>query len=233
VPSYRPSADLLRAPRAMLFDWDNTLVDSWPTIHATLNHLMRAMALPEWSLAETKANARHSLRDRFPRLFGAHWQEALDLYLEHFRAVHLERLTPLPGREEMLRELAGQGRFLGIVSNKTGEMLRREVAHLGWSNLFDSIVGAGDAAVDKPACEPVHLALAPSGIVAGDEVWLIGDSAIDMECAINSGCVAVLLGEDGAAAEFARFAPHLSFADAASLLRSLEGLRSPSARPSS
>ena len=135
----------------------------------------------------------------------------------------------------MLRELAGQGIYLGVVSNKTGELLRREVAGLGWSELFGRIVGAGDAPADKPACEPVHLALAPSGIPAGDEVWFVGDTAIDMECAQNSGCVAVLLAEaappEEFAREFARFAPRLSFADKASLFRLLRGLRSQAARP--
>ena len=97
-----------------------------------------------------------------------------------------------------------------------------------------SVVGK---AVDKPASEPVHLALAPSGVPAGAEVWFVGDTAVDMECAQNSGCVAVLLGDAGPseefAREFARFAPRLSFADEAALFRSLEGLRISGLRPSS
>jgi phosphoglycolate phosphatase len=227
----------LRPPRAILFDWDNTLVDTWATIHEALNFLMRAMDRPEWSLAETRQKVRLSLREAFPLHFGERWEEARDIYLERFRAIHLDRLTPLPGRESMLRSLVGQGIYLGVVSNKTGDLLRREVARLGWTDLFGSLVGAGDAPLDKPACEPVHLALAPSGMPAGDEVWFVGDTAIDMECAGNSGCVAVFLGVSGPAEEFARefarFAPRLCFADEASLFRSLEGLRIAALRPSS
>ena len=225
----------LRRPRAILFDWDNTLVDSRGTIHEALNFLMRAMGVAEWSLAETKGRVRLSLREAFPVYFGDRWEEARDIYLGRFREIHLERLRPLPGREAMLRALAGGGIFLGVVSNKTGELLRREVAGLGWSELFGSIVGAGDAPADKPAREPVHLALAPSGVAAGEEVWFVGDTAIDMECAQNSGCIAVLLGEavppEEFAREFARFAPLLSFADEVSLFRLLQGLRSAVARP--
>jgi phosphoglycolate phosphatase len=227
----------LRLPRAILFDWDNTLVDTWATIHEALNFLMRAMDRPEWSLAETRRKVRLSLREAFPVHFGERWEEARDIYLERFRAIHLERLTPLAGRESMLRDLAGQGIFLGVVSNKTGDLLRREVARLSWSDLFGSVIGTGDAPLDKPACEPVHLALAPSGVPAGDEVWFVGDTAVDMECAGNSGCVAVFLGNPEPAAEFARefarFAPRLCFADEASLFRSLEGLRIAALRPSS
>jgi len=66
----------LRRPRAILFDWDNTLVDSWATIHEALNFLMRAMDKPEWSLAETRERVRLSLREAFPPLFGERWEEA-------------------------------------------------------------------------------------------------------------------------------------------------------------
>ena len=227
----------LRPPQAILFDWDNTLVDTWATIHEALNFLMRAMDRPEWSLADTREKVRLSLREAFPLHFGERWEEARDIYLERFRAIHLERLTPLPGRETLLRNLAGQGIYLAVVSNKTGDLLRREVARLGWTELFGNIVGAGDAPLDKPACDPVHLALAPSGVPAGDEVWFVGDTAVDMQCAGNSGCIAVFLGDPGPAEEFARefarFAPRLCFADEASLFRSLEGLRIAAPRPSS
>jgi phosphoglycolate phosphatase len=191
------------------------------------------MDKPEWSLTETRGRVRLSLREAFPPIFGERWEEARGIYLGRFREIHLERLSPLPGRETMLRALAEQEMYLGVVSNKTGELLRREVAQLGWSGYFGSIVGAGDAPVDKPASDPVHLALAPSGIPPGEEVWFVGDTAIDMECAQNSGCVAVLLGNAATAPEFARFAPLLAFADEAGLFRALEGLRFGATRPSS
>jgi phosphoglycolate phosphatase len=224
-------------PRAILFDWDNTLVDSWATIHDALNFLMRKMDKPEWSMAETRERVRLSLRESFPLHFGERWEEAREIYLNRFRAIHLDRLEALPGREAMLRSIAGMGIFLGIVSNKTGPLLRREVERLGWSGFFGSVVGAGDAAADKPACEPVHLALSESGVRPGQEVWFVGDTAVDMECAENSGCVPVLLGDPAGpeefSREFARFAPHLSFTDGVSLFRSLEGLRIDGVRPSS
>jgi len=231
-PSPKDAVAML-PPRAILFDWDNTLVDSWATIHEALNFLMRAMGQLEWSLAETRERVRLSLRDTFPILFGQRWEEAQGIYLDKFREIHLDRLSPLPGREALLRALAKEEMFLGVVSNKTGELLRREVARLGWSDFFGSIVGAGDAAADKPASDPVHLALSTSGVPAGEEVWFVGDTAIDMDCALNRGCIAVLLGDGAAPEEFARFAPRLSFADGTGLFRLLEGLRFGATRPSS
>jgi len=214
----------LPRPRAIIFDWDNTLVDSWGTIHDALNFLMAAMEKPLWTIEETRERVRLSLREAFPPLFGARWEEARQIYMERFRAIHLERLTPLPGREAMLRTLATEGHYLAVVSNKTGTVLRNEAEHLGWSALFGSIIGAGDAHTDKPHCAPVELALQPSGIKPGPDVWFIGDTAVDMECALAAGCLPVLLGSAKPGDEFAQFPPTLSLADAAALFRALRGL---------
>jgi phosphoglycolate phosphatase len=211
-------------PRAIVFDWDNTLVDSWGTIHDALNFLMEAMAMPLWTLDQTRERVRLSLREAFPPLFGDRWEEARQIYMDRFRAIHLERLTPLPGREAMLRALAADGHYLAVVSNKTGPVLRGEAEHLGWSALFGSIVGAGDTHTDKPHCAPVELALRPSGIAPGPDVWFVGDTAVDMECAIAAGCVPVLLGAAEAGDEFVQFPPVLTLADDAALFRALQGL---------
>lgn len=211
-------------PRAILFDWDNTLVDSWATIHEALNVVMAAMEKPLWSLQETKERVRLSLRESFPLHFGERWEEARRIYLDAFRAVHLERLSPLPGRGALLQGLADRGIFLGVVSNKTGALLRREAEWIGWSALFGSLVGAGDAAWDKPNAAPVVLALKPSGIGPGEAVWLVGDTGVDMACARNSGCVPVLLGGEASEQEFFRCEPRLAFSDGAALFNFVQGL---------
>ena len=221
--SASPAPALLR-PRAILFDWDNTLVDSWATIHEALNICMAAMEKPSWSLAETKQRVRLSLRESFPVHFGERWEEARQIYLDHFRSIHLERLSELPGRGEMLRGLAEEGIFLGVVSNKTGALLRRETEQIGWSAYFGTVVGAGDAAADKPDAAPVRLALAPSGIAAGQAVWFVGDTGVDMECAGNSGCVPVLLGGELAPEELRDCAPRLAFSHPETLFRFVRGL---------
>ncbi|HEY3919185.1 MAG TPA: HAD family hydrolase [Stellaceae bacterium] len=217
-------------PRALVFDWDNTLVDSWTTIHEALHRTFTAMGHVPWTLAETKTRVRHSLRDAFPALFGVRWEEARQLYLDHFTAIHIERLTPIIGAAELLAEAKGRGLHLAVLSNKTGRILRLEAEHLGWSGHFARLVGAGDASGDKPDPVAMLYALEGSGL-AGPEVWYVGDTALDMECAARAGCVGVLLGagdpEDQA---FVKFPPQRRFADFTALGR---WLRNESDPPSS
>jgi phosphoglycolate phosphatase-like HAD superfamily hydrolase len=76
--------------------------------------------------------------------------------------------------------------------------LHKEVAKLEWAGFFDVVIGAQDAARDKPAADPVLLALKDSGIAPSSEVWLVGDSVTDLECAKNAGISAILYGDEGA-----------------------------------
>ena len=199
-------------PCAVLFDWDNTLVDTWPVIHDAMTCTLDAMGAPRWTLEETRSRVRRSLREAFPELFGARWEEARDVFYGRFRAIHLEKLAVQPGAEAMLAAFRARGCWLGVVSNKMGDHLRREAQHLGWERFFDRMVGATDAARDKPAPDPVALALAGSGVEAGPEVWFVGDTWIDMQCAHNAGCLAVLVRENAPEAiEFKDYPPRMHF----------------------
>ena len=48
----------MNRPTALIFDWDNTLVDTWPTIHDALNTMLPQMGHEAWTLSETKQRVR-------------------------------------------------------------------------------------------------------------------------------------------------------------------------------
>jgi phosphoglycolate phosphatase len=185
---------LASPPKAVIFDWDNTLVDSWPVIHQALNETFQAYGKPLWTLEETKDRVRHSMRDSFPDLFGEKWQEAGEAYRTNYRHLHLTHLKPMPEAEELLIALAERGVLLGVISNKTGEILRKEVEILEWTEYFHRLIGSGDLKIDKPSPEPVRALLEPTGIAAND-VWFVGDSIVDVECARASGCIVIFYGD--------------------------------------
>ena len=177
----------------LLFDWDNTLVDGWAAITGALNATFAAFDKPSWTVEDTRGRVRVALRESFPVMFGAEWERARDIFYAAFNRDHLDHLRTMPGADAAL--LAGAPWPMGVVSNKAGDPLRAEVAHLGWSGRFAAVVGAGDAAADKPDPAPILLALQRMGRAPGPEVWYLGDTALDMVAARAAGVTAVLVGD--------------------------------------
>ncbi len=194
-------------PRAVLFDWDNTLVNSWPTIVECYRDTFTALGLPPWTAQEVRDRAHGSLRDHFPKLFGERAAEAERVFYETFFRIHLERLEPLPGAEELLARCHEAGCYIGVVSNKVGDNLRLELAHLGWGRWIKRAVGAKDARQDKPAPDPIFMALDGTGIAPDSNVWMVGDTPADLKCAHAAGVVPVFFGGDGQLTESLREHP--------------------------
>jgi len=184
-------------PTALIFDWDNTLVDSWGSIHDALYQTFTKLGHTPWSMDEVRARVRQSLRDSFPLVFGDKWEQAKDIYLSSFEAIHLKSCHPLDGAAELLNWLAHNANLpMAIVSNKTGRLLRKEVDYLGWSAHFNAVIGAGDAVSDKPNPAPVFLVRESLKQEQQKNIWFVGDTDIDMECARNSDCYGVLIEQD-------------------------------------
>ncbi len=214
-------------PAVILWDWDNTLVDGWAGVVAALNVVFAAHAMASWTAEDARARVRLSMAESFAALFGADWREAAALFRSTFAAIHLDHLQPMPGIQDALAAASSWPQ--GVVSNKDGPFLRREVAHLGWGALFTSVVGAGDATADKPRPEPIWLALEAFGMNPARQVWYVGDTALDMHAAHAAGCTAVLLGDGGHDGGMAAFqardsVPDLCFADGLALAARLRAL---------
>ncbi len=209
-------------PSLLLWDWDNTLVDGWVGITAAMNAAMSAFALPRWTVQETRERARVSVRDAFPPLFGSEWPRAREIFYTAFAEDHLDHVTPMPGAADALD--AGAAWPQGVVSNKGGRFLRAEVAHLGWAARFAAVVGAGDAAADKPDPAPILLALDRMGARAERSVWYLGDTATDMAAARGAGVTAVLVGDAAHDGGVERAGPDLHFEHAHGLAARLRAL---------
>lgn len=191
----------MKQPKAVIFDWDNTLVDTWPHLQYASNVTLSAFKLNTWTLEETKANVHHSAREVFPKIFGDRAKEATEIYYKaYFSSLEKTGIIPIPGANDIINFLHNKGITLSIVSNKVNTNLRNEVKKLGWENYFTSIVGSLDAAKDKPHPEPVYFALKNCEISPSlHNVWFVGDSIVDIECAKNSNCLPILFGDKKAA----------------------------------
>lgn len=176
-------------PDLILFDWDNTLLDTTPVLYKAYCELSKYFDIPKCTMEEYQQKTGQSLRETFPDLFGNRWEEAKNIFLTVYQKYHLECLTVFPKAKELL-DFCSQFCKMGVVSNKTSHILQKEIEVLGWNKYFVAIVGAGDAEKDKPAPEPVYLAIKKCDSPV-KTIWFVGDGDSDVKCARSSGCCPV------------------------------------------
>lgn len=183
-------------PKMILFDWDNTLMDTTPALYKAFSVMRDRYDLPHYTMSEYQARTGLSMRETFPQMFGDKWEEARKIYLDAYQANHIALLVPFADAKEVVAFAAEKVCKVGVVSNKTSSILKKEIDHLQWNEYFSAVVGAGDAPKDKPAPDPVYLALEQAGLHGPQDVWFVGDGDADVLCAKNAGCLPVRVAEE-------------------------------------
>ena len=92
-------------PNAILFDWDNTLVNNWGPIFFSYNETLKQLGLKKQSNKETLKNAKYSLRETFPKIFKKDWKIAKEIFYKSFKKIHLKKIKPFPGVENLLKKI--------------------------------------------------------------------------------------------------------------------------------
>jgi phosphoglycolate phosphatase len=131
--------------RAVLFDLDGTLVDSFPGIADAYRHVLIQLGLDDMEDAELKQFIGPPIQEVFRRnlgLNGRHLDDAIQLFREHYGTKGLFRFSKYPGVEEMLSDLHSQGVALYIATSKLRTLALDIVEHAGWADVFTGIGGA-------------------------------------------------------------------------------------------
>jgi phosphoglycolate phosphatase len=214
VPARTPSTGavaplqgaLSRAPQAILFDLDGTLVDSVPDLARCVNAALASVA----GAAADQDRVRGWVGNGAARLLHraltgrpdgvapvAQHEQAMAVFNAHYAAEPCRDSRLYPGVAATLTALAGAGIRLGCVTNKPHRFVQPLLAALGLGECFASIIGGDSTGRLKPDPLPVLAALSGLG-VAADRCLLVGDSRIDMAAGQAAGVatVAVSYGYD-------------------------------------
>jgi phosphoglycolate phosphatase len=174
--------------RAVLFDWDGTLVDSAERTFRCYEQIFSVHGIA-FDRAE------------FQRTYSPDWYrtyEQVGLPSETWadadaRWIACYETAPgalVAGACEALERLAARGLVLGVVSSGDGERVRAEMASLGVARHFATAVCGGETARRKPHPEPLLVALERLG-VPPSECAYVGDSPEDVAMARAAGAFAV------------------------------------------
>ncbi|MDP1785220.1 MAG: HAD-IA family hydrolase, partial [Sulfuricurvum sp.] len=159
---------------------------------ASLNHVE---AISDEAIKELIG---HPLEVMFSRLgCAAHKvDEHVLTYKEHYRTISRQKTFMLPLAIEAIQEASKHAR-LGVVTTKTARYSRELMEHFGLMHHFEVLIGHEDVENHKPHPEPIHKALEQMKYGL-EEVWMIGDTRLDLEASQRAGidAVGVLTGYD-------------------------------------
>lgn len=173
--------------RAVLFDFDGTLADSYAAITASVNHVRAHYGLPPLTAAQVRPHvgrgAGHLLKACVP---GTDLDANTRLYREHHPSVLISGTHLLPGAADTLRELHGRGLVLGVCSNKPVQFTKTLVTALGIAGYLTAVIGPEDVARPKPAPDMLLEGLKRLAVPAAEALY-VGDMTVDIETARGAG----------------------------------------------
>jgi phosphoglycolate phosphatase len=182
----------------LIFDLDGTLIDSQLDLANSVNAMLRHFGRNELS-REVIANY---IGDGAPMLLrralgdpddGRYMHEALDFFLQYYRAHKLDNTTLYPGMREALvavrwSENNGkrQERMFAVLSNKPVGPSTKILEGLGIRDQFVQVYGGNSFPTKKPDPKGAMALLEETG-TQPEEAIIIGDTEIDIITARNAG----------------------------------------------
>lgn len=177
-------------PKAALFDFDGTLIDTSPGIIRVAKETGRQMGLPLPPDQAFRFFIGPPLMDSFRQVYGLDEEDALrasDIYRKLYDDTNAEREAEIyPGMMKLLRDAKAAGIQLGVASMKRQPLVDRMMDLYELTPLFDSVQGAPSppARGHKPTI--MLRALEELGAAPEDAV-MIGDSGYDGDAARDTG----------------------------------------------
>ncbi len=199
-------------PKAVFWDWDGTIVDSYNLLNDAHNHTLVELGFSPFKDGEYR-NYFGKPRDiLYPAIYKDKG-EAAKIIFSKYILENSHNIEAIMGVSEILNMFHTDNITMGIVSNKKADLIAQEVKNLGFDDYFTVIIGAGDAKKDKPSGGPLLLALDRSGIDYNlKDTWYIGDTENDLACAKEAGCHAVFYKDNESTNKLvSKYLPIISF----------------------
>jgi phosphoglycolate phosphatase len=177
------------AVRVLIFDLDGTLIDSKSdlvlSVNATLEHMGHQPLPHELVCSYIGRGAAALIRSSLgPSVTDAQAEEGHEFFLAYYRRHMLDNTVTYPGVREALEALAPYK--MAVLTNKPVRFSQAILDGLGIADHFQFVFGGNSFEKKKPDPIGVELLLKNFSAQSG-EAMMVGDSAVDVQTARNSG----------------------------------------------
>jgi len=178
--------------KIILFDLDGTLIDSTDAILHCFFESFKSSKYKVPDIEEIKSLIGYPLDVMYSRL-GVEDKEVwdyVDMYKSCYRKISTAMTTLLPNALDSL-ELASNHARLGIVTTKTARYSKILLENMNVMKYFEVLIGREDVTNPKPHYEPIIKALELMNTPHHEDIYMIGDTTLDLESAKNANINAV------------------------------------------
>jgi len=186
VTARRQIKELHISMKALLFDFDGTLLNTNDLIIKTFMHILEERFPGQYSPKDCMKFIGPSLTETFEQITPNEVDEMIEKYRQWNQAHHDELVTEYDGVVSTLEKLKEQGIRLAVVSTKRKDTVEKGLDLMGAKHLFEFWIGGDDVKNVKPDPEPVLLAIERLG-VSKEDVMMIGDNYHDILAGKNAG----------------------------------------------
>ena len=173
-------------PGLIIFDWDQTLWNSWNFHVKTIGRTASSMGVEPPSEEEVAS----SFIVPFVRHVGNLFPHNPDGAMETYMAMYIEHIQDsgglFPEVADTLSALKGAGYRLALFSDKRQKYGRMELEISGIGNLFDHVRFLDNRRPYKPHPMGMQRVLSALASEPSDAMY-VGDSPVDIQCARNCG----------------------------------------------
>lgn len=177
---------LTRKPKAVLFDLDGTLANTFPLIVTAWNAAVSPHTGRSYTAAEVVSRFGipdvAMIRRELP---GPASEQAVKSFLSYYETQH-DQIQLFEGVTELLNLLKRNNNRLAIVTGKGGRCTEITVEKLNWKPLFDAVVHGEDTPHQKPHPEPLLIACRRLEVDPTTCIF-VGDSPADINAARAAG----------------------------------------------
>ncbi len=171
--------------QAAIFDFDGTLADTFPAIHAAWNASIGPIFGRTFSREEVVSRFGPPDEGMLERELDTYptqtLQDAIEIYYRAYWSAH-DQIFAFDGIEDLLRELEKRAIPLAIMTGKGRRAADISLKHLGWENRFPIVLTGTEVPNAKPAPDGPLLAAQQLGF-APQNCLYIGDSPADLGAA--------------------------------------------------
>jgi HAD superfamily hydrolase (TIGR01509 family) len=170
-------------PKAVLFDLDGVLVDTYEVWFELLNDVARRHGYPPITRETYRGSWGQGMEVDVKHFYPGHSVEQIRAEYERYYGDHLAHLTVMEGARAGLDAIPLPK---AVITNSPTRLADQALSIAGLGDCFRTVVGCDQVPESKPAPHGILLACSRLGVSPGETV-MIGDSRFDEGAASAAG----------------------------------------------